>query len=186
MIKQSFAAAAVAAVAGLSAPALAQQAPYGPAGQPVMPQQGMGNAMPWPQQAPMQGQFIPPMMVQPPAAIGNAPPMMARFPTPQELQQLTPPEPLTEEQIRKRFEQRKKYIREMMERDRKAAEKYAQDFARYQKYQAEQLAEMMKRAEEHRKAVLERIDREMEQALKQFQQRQKDTQAAQKAPADKP
>ena len=184
MNKKRFVPTAVAALVGLSLPAQAQQpqAPYGPGGQPPMPRM-MDNGMPFP--APAKRRFAPPAMPEPPVAIDNAPPMTLRFPTPEELQQLVPPEPLTEEQIRKRFEERKKFIQNMMERDRKAAEQYARDFARYQKYQSEQLAEIMKRAEQHRKAVLERIDREMEQALKRFQQRQKEMEQIQ-SPVEKP
>ncbi len=169
MNKKRFVPAALATLVGLSAPLHAQQGPYG--GQRPMPRM-MDNGMPFPPPAPAKRQFAPPAMPEPPVAIDNAPPTMSRFPTPEELQRMMPPEPLTEEQIRQRFEERKKFITEMMERDRKAAEKYAQDFARYQKYQSEQLAEIMKRAEAHRKAVLERLDRELEQALQRFRERQ--------------
>ncbi len=148
-------------------------------------QRMMDNGQPFPPPPPMKRRFAPPAMPEPPVGIDNAPPMMPRFPTPEELQQLVPPEPLTEEQIRKRFEERKQFISEMMERDRKAAEQYAKDFARYQKYQSEQLAEIMKRAEAHRQAVLERIDRELEQALKRFKAQQERITPPVEKPEDK-
>jgi predicted acylesterase/phospholipase RssA len=182
MNKKRFVPAALAAMLGISAPLHAQQAPYG--GQRPMPRM-MDNGMPYPPPAPMKRQFTPPAMPEPPVAISDAPPMMPRFPTPEELQQMMPPEPLTEEQIRQRFEERKQFITEMMERDRKAAERYAQDFARYQKYQSEQLAEIMKRAEAHRKAVLERLDRELEQALKRFEEIRRE-QEQNSSPVEKP
>jgi len=175
MNKKHFVPAALAAVLGISTPLHAQQTAYG--GEPPMPRM-QDNGMPYPPPAPMKRRFAPPAMPEPPMAINDAPPMMPRFPTPEEMRQMLPPEPLTEEQIRQRFEERKKFITEMMERDRKAAEKYAQDFARYQKYQSEQLAEIMKRAEARRKAVLERLDRELEQALQRFKERKQSQQAS--------
>ena len=93
------------------------------------------------------------------------------FPTQQELARLVPPEPVTEASIKERFAKRKAKMTEMLDRDRQAAEKYAQDFARYQKEQANRLVELMSRAEKRREGILKRLDQQEQRALQYFRER---------------
>lgn len=99
-------------------------------------------------------------------------PTFSEFPTPDELARMTPPEPMTEEKIKQRFEKRKARIAEHIQMDRKQAEKYAKDFARFQKHQADQLAKIMARAEKSREDLLARINKREQQALENFRKRQ--------------
>ena len=109
------------------------------------------------------------------------PQFMPEFPSPEELSRMTPPEPLTEEKIRQRFARQKANLQESLERDRKAAEKYASDFARMQKYQADRLAEIMADAEKRREMMLQRLEQREQELLEQFRQQQApETPAAEK------
>ena len=101
-------------------------------------------------------------------------PMFTEFPTPDELSRMTPPEPMTEEKIKARFAKRKAHVEEIVAQDRKHAEKYAKDFARFQKHQADQLAKIMSRAEKQRAAMLGRIDKREQRVLENFRQRNAD------------
>lgn len=83
---------------------------------------------------------------------------------------MTPPEAMTEEKIKQRFAQRRGRMEQTIAHDRKEAEKYARDFARYQKFQADKLAEIMARAEKQRETMLNRIDIQETQALEKFNQ----------------
>ena len=96
----------------------------------------------------------------------------SEFPTPDELSRMTPPEPMTEEKIKQRFEKRKARIAETIAHDRKQAEKYAKDFARFQKHQSDQLAKIMARAEKNREALLTRINKREQQVLENFRKRE--------------
>jgi uncharacterized membrane-anchored protein YhcB (DUF1043 family) len=86
---------------------------------------------------------------------------------------------MTEAKIKERFAKRKAAMTEMMERDRKAAEKYAQDYARLQKHQADTLAEIMANAEKRREDMLKRIDDMEKKVLQRFQE----SKAAEQKPA---
>ncbi len=97
-------------------------------------------------------------------------PDFSDFPTPEELARLAPPEPLTEAKIRQRFAEQREILQKAIEQDRKRAEKYARDFARYQKYQAQQLADIMAQAEKHRDQMLKRLDQREQQVLENFRQ----------------
>ncbi len=106
----------------------------------------------------------------PPRNYPNRPPL-PRFPTIEELDRLSPPEPMTEEKIKERFAAQKARITESIERDREAAKKYAEDFARMQKHQADRLAELMDKAEKRRGEILTRIDEQEQRALIYFRGR---------------
>ena len=101
------------------------------------------------------------------------PAAFANFPTPEELARMTPPEPMTEEKIRQRYAKIKENILKSNEQDRKEAEKYARDFAKYQKYQAEQLHNIMAQAEQHRSNMLTKIAQQEQRELERFRQQQK-------------
>ena len=92
------------------------------------------------------------------------------FPTPDQLANMIPPEPMTVEKIKSRFAKRKSLLSESMDRDRKSAEKYARDFAKYQKHQAETLAEIMSQAEKRRQQMLQQLELDEQHALSQFEQ----------------
>lgn len=98
-------------------------------------------------------------------------PAFADFPTPDELARMVPPEPLTEELIKQRFAKQKETLQKAIDRDRKQAEQYARDFARYQKFQAEQLAKMMEQAEKHREQLIKRLEQREQHMLETFRQR---------------
>ena len=83
---------------------------------------------------------------------------------------MTPPEPMTEEKIRQRYAKIKENILKSNEQDRKEAEKYARDFAKYQKYQAEQLRKIMAQAEQQRSNMLTKIAQQEQRALERFRQ----------------
>jgi hypothetical protein len=95
-------------------------------------------------------------------------PTLPPLPTAQELQRMLPPEPPTEEAIKQRFAQQRARLGETLERDRKAAEQYAKDFDRMQKYQAGRLADLMARAEKRREAVMQRLDEHEQSMLERF------------------
>ena len=99
-------------------------------------------------------------------------PSFSEFPTPEELSRMTPPEPMTAEKIKQRFAKRKARIAETIAHDRKQAERYAKDFARFQKHQADQLAKIMARAEKNREALLTRINKREQQVLENFRKRE--------------
>ena len=105
------------------------------------------------------------------------------FPSAEQLSRMLPPEPVTEDAIKQRFAEQRAHLTEELDRDRKAAEEYAKDFARMQKYRAEQLAEMMARAEQRREAMLQRLDEHEQAILQRFRQRQ---QPDAEVPAEKP
>ncbi len=105
-----------------------------------------------------------------PPAVPNRP-AFSEFPTPDELARMTPPEPMTAEKIKKHFAKHKARIEETIARDRKQAEKYAKDFSRYQKHQADQLAKIMAKAEKQREAMLNRLGKREQRALENFQKR---------------
>lgn len=98
-------------------------------------------------------------------------PEFTKFPTADELARMTPPEPMTEEKIKQRFAKRKARVEEAVARDRKQAEKYAKDFARFQKHQADQLAKIMAQAEKQREAMINRITKREQQVLENFRKR---------------
>ncbi|MBT3203608.1 MAG: hypothetical protein HOM14_01730 [Gammaproteobacteria bacterium] len=105
-----------------------------------------------------------------PAPMPKRPPF-TEFPTPDELARMTPPEPMTEDKIKARFAKRKAQVEKTVAHDRKHAEKYAKDFARFQKHQADQLAKIMARAEKQREAMLNRIDKREQRVLENFRKR---------------
>ena len=132
--------------------------------QQAMPKQMQQHMnMPMHQQNMNRPAFNPPEMPQRPS--------FNEFPTPNELARMTPPEPMTEEKIKQRFAKRKAHIEETIASDHKRAEKYAQDFARFQKHQADQLAKIMARAEKQREAMLSRVNEREQQVLENFRKR---------------
>ena len=94
------------------------------------------------------------------------------FPTPDQLANMIPPEPMSAGKIMSRFAKRKTLLSESLDRDRQSAEKYARDFAKYQKHQAEMLAEIMSKAEKRRQQMLQRLDLDEKHALAQFEKYQ--------------
>ena len=133
-------------------------------GSSMSPYQGMQNPTSATRQAMPRPDFMPPEF---------NPQAFANFPTPEELARMTPPEPMTEERILKRYAQLKQAMQKNNEQDRKEAEKYAQDFAKYQKYQAEQLHKIMAQAEQQRNNMLTKIAQQEQRALERFRQQQK-------------
>lgn len=98
----------------------------------------------------------------------DAPMTFKDFPTADELARMTPPDPMTEEKIKQRFAKRKSVMNKVLEKDRKAAEKYAQEFSRFQKHQSDSLAQLMARAEKRREQMLQRLDEQEQQVLENF------------------
>lgn len=139
-----------------SPPTDAYQHPMMPMDHPMMRDSGMPHPM---RQPGLQHPEMPPRF-------------MPEFPSAQELARMAPPEPMTEEKIKQRFARQKADLQASIERDRKAAEKYASDFARLQKYQADRLAEMMARAEERREQMMQRLQQREDQVLQQFREQQ--------------
>lgn len=146
MIKNSIKTSVMAAAFLIYNPAFAQMAPYS--------------------QQP--GAIKQPHMMPPPA---EAPMKFADFPSAEELARMTPPKPMTEEKIKQRFAQRKTMLNKVLEKDRKAAEKYAQEFSRYQKHQSDSLAQLMARAEKRREQMLQRLDEQEQRVLENFRKR---------------
>jgi hypothetical protein len=95
-------------------------------------------------------------------------PGLPPLPTAEQLQRMLPPEPPTEEAIKQRFSQQRARLEETLERDRKAAEQYAKDFARMQKFQAGRLAQLMAQAEKRREAVIQRLNEHEQSMLERF------------------
>lgn len=154
MHKMTLVSTAIASLLAFHLPASAQTAQ--PSQTPVPMHKNMPHAMPHP---PMHPRAM------------NRPPR-ADFPSPEALAKMTPPEPMTEEKIKQRFAMRKAKMTEMIERDRKSAKEYAEDFERYQQHRSEQLKEMMSRAEQRREQMLKRLDEQEQHALERFRQRQ--------------
>lgn len=119
--------------------------------------------------SPMHQQNMPPAAFKPSGAPPR--PSFSEFPTPEELARMTPPEPMTEEKIKQHFAKRIARINETISLDRKRAEKYAKDFARFQKHQADQLAKIMAKAEKQRERLLSRINKQEQKALENFRKR---------------
>ena len=119
---------------------------------------------------PMQGNMPFPSPMENQNGFSNMP--FPNFPTPEEMAKLTPPEPMTIDKIKSRFAQRKTMLTESLERDRKSAEKYARDFAKYQKHQADMLAEIMAKAEQRRNDMLVGLENQEKDALVQFEEYQ--------------
>lgn len=126
------------------------------------------QAMPYPP-GPMSQRDMqrPPRFTPPPRPKRES---MPAFPSAEQLARMAPPEPMTEEKIKERFAQRRAAVSEAMDEDRKAAEQYAEDFERLQKYRADQLTRMMDKAEERRQAMLKRIDDMEQKALERFRE----------------
>ena len=146
MIKNTIKTSVIAAAFIIYLPAFAQMAPYS--------------------QQP--GAIKQPHMTPPPV---EAPMKFADFPSAEELARMTPPKPMTEEKIKQRFAQRKTMLNKVLEKDRKAAEKYAQEFSRYQKHQSDSLAQLMARAEKRREQMLQRLDEQEQRVLENFRKR---------------
>lgn len=105
---------------------------------------------------------------------GNTQPGQApypNFPTPEQLANMAPAEPMTEEKIKARFTQRKAHMTAALERDRKSAEQYARNFARMQKHQADKLADIMANAEKRREKILKSINEQQQRVLENFRNR---------------
>lgn len=107
----------------------------------------------------------------PPQGHYPAPPPL---PSPRELARMVPPQPMTEDTIKAHFAKQREHIIAANERARKAAQKYAEDFARYQKMQSDRLVDLMARAEKRREDVLKRLQHSEQRALDSFRARQKD------------
>lgn len=109
------------------------------------------------------------------APVAQQRPVFDEFPTPEELARMTPPEPVTEDKIRQRFAKQKARVEKIIAQDRKRAEKYAKDFARFQKHQADQLAKIMAKAEQQREIMFNNISKREQQVLETFRQRKQHT-----------
>ena len=94
------------------------------------------------------------------------------FPTVEELSRMVPSEPLTEDRIKKRFADRKAKLKKLLDQDRQAAVKYAQDFSKYQKQQSDNLVKLMARAEKRRTAILKNLEAQEQRILEQFRKQQ--------------
>jgi len=97
------------------------------------------------------------------------------FPTPQELEQMTPPEPMTAEKITQQFSLHRKNLHKAIEEDKKAADKYARDFARYQQHQAKLLKTILDNASKQRLLAIQRLNQREEQAMAHFIKNQQET-----------
>lgn len=129
---------------------------------PRIPRGAMPDRMPM-YDMPPRGMSMPRFNQPPPASFSD-------FPTAAELDRMMPAEPVTEEQIKKRFSARKENLKKMLDQDRKAAVKYAQDFSRYQKQQSDNLVKLMARAEKRRTAIFKRLEEQEKRVLEQFRQ----------------
>lgn len=76
--------------------------------------------------------------------------------------------PLTEEIIKKRFGHQLAITKRQMAVDKKQAEVYAANFARYQKAQAEALKQMMAQSEKQRQMIIKRLEIQQQILLEQF------------------
>ena len=170
--------AAVIALFAASSSALAQSPYQSPMYNPMIHSPSMGSPMQH------QGGMMPAMpqghSMDMPGMPGNQ--SFPDFPTPEQLSNMVPPEPMTAEKIKDRFAKRKAMLTESLERDRKSAEKYAQNFARYQKHQAETLASIMKKAEERRQQTLENLEQQEKHALAKYAEFQQKSDQAPAAP----
>ncbi len=97
------------------------------------------------------------------------------FPTPQELEQMTPPEPMTIEKIKQQFSLHRKNLLKAIEEDKKAADKYARDFARYQEHQAKLLKTILDNASKQRLLAIQRLNQREEQAMAHFIKNRQET-----------
>ena len=163
MYPKSLIALAITSASMLAASAYAQSMPDNMPMNGDMPHHGMMIQDEMMQQATAQPFFTPPPTPERPS--------FAEFPTPDELSRLVPPEPLTEVKIKQRFANQRETLQKAIAQDRKRAEQYARDFARYQKYQAEQLANIMAAAEKQRELMLKRLDQREQRVLENFRQR---------------
>lgn len=148
-----------------------------------MPPPGNMPPPPMPMNMPMDGPMHHPDMQRPRF---NPPPRPQRpqppeLPSWDELARIAPPAPMTADKIKEMFAKRREKMSEMLEMDRNAAQKYAEDFARLQKYEADYLDKIMERAEKRRQQMLERLDTSEKVALERFEERQK----AEKGPETK-
>ena len=85
---------------------------------------------------------------------------------------------MSEQTIQEFYAQRRADMKERIEEDRQAANKYAEEFEKLQQYESESLKRMMERAEKRYQAMLTRIDEQEKRALDRFKQLQQ--------PAEKP
>ena len=83
---------------------------------------------------------------------------------------------LSEDKIKERFAAERERLQKTLENDRKAAEDYAKDFDRMQKFQAEQLAKMMAEAEKRREAMMNMLNEREQAMLARFKQEQEQSQ----------
>ncbi|MBL7003467.1 MAG: hypothetical protein ISR69_05525 [Gammaproteobacteria bacterium] len=90
------------------------------------------------------------------------------FPSPEELKRMAPPKPMTEEALKQRLTLQIQRTKKVMAADKKRSAKYAEDFARYQKHQADTLAKMMAKADAQRMKVLNRMEEQQKQIIASF------------------
>jgi len=78
------------------------------------------------------------------------------------------PKPMTEDVLKKRFDIQLKITKQQMAFDKRQADAYAANFARYQKQQADDLHKMMAQAEKQRQFTIKRLESQQQYFLTQF------------------
>ena len=157
----------------LSLSTYAQDPDYPRGSNRMMPERMPMLDMPYP------AMDVPPYIPPPPGAFTD-------FPTAAELSRMVPREPITEDRIKKRFADRKEKLKKLLDQDRKAAVKYAQDFSKYQKQQADNLVKLMAKAEQRRTAIFKRLEAQEKRVLEQFRQQQQGGTEQTQTPASEP
>jgi len=98
------------------------------------------------------------------------------FPSATEMRMMSP---MTEKKINERFAIQKANLQKIIDNDKKAAAKYAEDFAKYQKSQADQLKKMMTDADKQRAKTMENLELQHQMALQHLKKMQEHRQKAQ-------
>ncbi len=78
------------------------------------------------------------------------------------------PQPMTEEILKQRLDMQLSMTKRQMAIDKKLANAYAANFARFQKQQAAALQQMMKQAEKQREYTLKRLEMQQQLILDSF------------------
>ena len=94
------------------------------------------------------------------------------FPTPRQLDRMTPAEPMTEEAIKQYYAKRRANLNQRLEKDREAATSYSTDFEKLQKHESETLNKIMQRAEQRRERILKRLEEQEKLSLERFKKYQ--------------
>lgn len=83
--------------------------------------------------------------------------------------QQAPMPPMSKELLKQRLDARLESVKKRLAFDQFQANSYAENFARYQKQQADALNNMMQESEKQRQYILHRIEKQHEIMLQQFE-----------------